>query len=244
MTYQTLDLILDVIAVALIICSASLHEFGHAWVAHLCGDDTAKEQGRLTPNPLAHIDPFGSVILPLILTFSGAGYMAFAKPVPYNPYRLRNRRRDEVLVAVAGPLANLLQAVVGAACFRACLWFVYHEIGDPFAAPYYLYDIFGGTPTGSPLAWLVLALQLYVQVNCSLAFFNLLPLPPLDGSKIIMPLLKGDALQWYYKVQHYALLITLALIWLLPRLTGLDPIGAWLDLTAGNLSQLLLGMAR
>lgn len=227
-----IDTALKVIAVALVVVSASLHEFGHAFAAYKRGDPTAKERGRLTINPLAHIDPFGSVILPLLLVLSGAGYMAYAKPVPYNPNRLKNPRRDEVIVAFAGPVANIAQACVGALIYHLVLLLFYGDANTP----YYLMYL-----EGDPKAWLPLVLQLYVQVNCSLAFFNLLPLPPLDGSSIIAPLLKGDALRTYYKVQQYALPVTLALVWLLPRYTGIDPIGWWFDLTAEPLVTLLLG---
>lgn len=232
LSYDTLQTIVKAIALALVVLSASVHEFGHAYAAHKCGDDTAKEQGRLTVNPLAHIDLFGSVLLPALLLLSGSGYMAFAKPVPYNPYRLKNRRRDEVIVAFAGPLANILQACVGAALYHLSLQLLY---GDPVAPMYYYYletDV---------VAWLPFVLQIYIQVNCSLAFFNLLPIPPLDGSSIIAPLLSDKALNTYYKVQRYALPVTFALIWFLPQFTGIDPIGWWLDLTAGNLETLLLG---
>lgn len=232
MSFELIDLVVMLLAVTLVTISASFHEFGHAYAAYRCGDATAKEQGRMTVNPWAHIDPFGSVLLPLILVASGFGYLAYAKPVPYNPNRLRNRQRDEVIVALAGPAANLLQAIVGAVLYRVCLQVMYGDANQP----YYLMYL-----TSNASAWLPFALQLYVQVNCSLAFFNLLPLPPLDGSKVILPLLKGDARRWYYEVQHYALPVTLALVWLAPMVLHIDPIGMWIDLTAGRLSDLLLG---
>ena len=233
MTIDRLELIIDILAVGLVVISASLHEFGHAFAAHCCGDDTAKEQGRLTINPLAHIDPFGSVLLPLLLVVSGFGYMAYARPVPYNPNRLRNPRRDEVIVAAAGPISNLLQALVGALLYRLSLTMLY---GDA-QWPYYLYFL-----ETAPISWLPLALQLYVQVNCSLAFFNLLPIPPLDGSKLLSPLFKTPkARRWWYEVQRYALPVTFALIWLAPEVLGVDPIGWVLDMTAGRLGDALLG---
>ena len=233
MSIDWIELAIDLLAVGLVVISASLHEFGHAFAAYCCGDDTAKEQGRLTINPLAHIDPFGSVLLPFLLVMSGFGYMAYAKPVPYNPYRLKNPRRDEVIVAVAGPVANVLQALVGAVLYHVCLKVMY---GDA-SAPLYFYFI-----GSDPLAWLPLALQVYIQVNCSLAFFNLLPIPPLDGSKLLSPLFKTpEARRWWYQVQRYALPVTFALIWLGPRVLGIDPIGWVLDMTAGRLSDVLLG---
>lgn len=224
--------ITSLIAVVLVTLSSSLHEFGHAYAAYHCGDPTAKEQGRLTVNPLAHIDPFGSVLLPLLLIFTSGSYIAFAKPVPYDPRRLRNPRRDEVIVAFAGPLANIFQATIGALCVRGLLWWL--EGADAAT-------IMAVSSHEGPIWWLLYVLQVYVYINCSLAFFNLLPLPPLDGSAIISPLLSGKARVAYYQVQRYALPITLAVIWLLPRFTGIDPVGWWLSMTAGNLASFLLG---
>lgn len=232
---SVMQIFVRVVGVFLVIISASLHEYGHAWMAHRLGDDTAKEMGRLTPNPLAHIDPFGSVILPLVLILSGGGFIAFAKPVPFNPRRLKNPRRDEMLVALAGPLCNIAQAVVGALLFRVALRAVW---GGSYEAYYY---------DNGALGWAVLALETYVYVNCSLAFFNLLPLPPLDGSKVISPIFTGKARHWYNVAQQNSMPILLAAIYLLPMVasfTGLpwlDFVDTWLDLTAGNLADFLLG---
>ena len=222
----------SLLAVALVILSSSLHEFGHAFAAYQCGDPTAKEQGRLTINPLAHIDPVGSVLLPLLLVLSGGGYIAYAKPVPYNPNRLRNPKRDEVIVALAGPMMNILQAVVGGLVFRGLMAMLQGDPGGGFAQSV-LSNGWG--------YWVLRAVTLYVVVNCSLAFFNLLPIPPLDGSAIISPFLSGKARETYYTVQRYSLPITLALIWILPRFTGIDPIGWWFSFTAQPLINLLLG---
>ncbi len=211
-------------SVVLVMVSASIHEFGHAFAAYKLGDDTAKRAGRLTLNPLAHIDRFGSLILPLIMGLAGGPIFAFAKPVPYNPNRLRNPRRDEVIVAFAGPLTNIIQAVLGAiVCrllWRAALSFIVGNV-----VGYWLYTI----------------ATTYVYVNCSLAFFNLIPLPPLDGSSIISPLLKGEARRTYYKIQHYSMPILMIALYILPSMLRIDPVGIYLDLTAGNLAQLLLG---
>ena len=214
------------ISVFMVMFSASLHEFGHAIVAYRLGDDTAKRAGRLTINPLAHIDRFGSVVLPLIMGVMGGPILAFAKPVPYNPTRLRNPRRDEVLVAFAGPAANILQAVVGAIVCRLLLKVAFTSI-----------------VTGGAMYWVYQLVSIYVYVNCSLAFFNLIPLPPLDGSSIISPLLKGKARETYYTVQRYSLPILMALLYLIPMLLHIDPLGIYLDATAGNLADLLLGWA-
>ena len=210
-----------VLVVAVVVVSASIHEYGHALAAYRCGDPTAAEQGRLTMDPLAHIDPFGSVLLPLLLSLAGGVTLAYARPVPYNPNRLRNRRRDEVIVAVAGPAMNLVQAVVGAVVFR-------------IAAPQL-------AAVGEAGVWVARALLTYVSVNVSLMLFNLIPLPPLDGSKILTPLFKGEALQRYYQVQRYAMPIMLVLLFVLPQYLGFDPIGMYVGGVGNLILDLLLG---
>ena len=208
-------------SVALVMLSAIVHEVAHGWVAYRLGDPTAKQAGRLTLNPLAHLDPVGSVLLPLLMAWIGGPVFAFAKPVPYTPYNLRNPRRDEVLVALAGPASNLLQALVGAVAFRLA-----------FAS---------WSGAEDALYWVLMALQIYVYVNLTLMFFNLIPLPPLDGSKIVMPLLHGGARQSYYKIQQYGMPILLVVLYVLPSVLGFDPLGMYLDATAGNLATLMMG---
>lgn len=219
-------LVMTVASVVLVMLSASFHEFGHAWAAHKLGDDTAKQAGRLTLNPLAHIDRFGSVILPLLMSLAGGPVFAFAKPVPYNPNNLRNPKRDDVLVAFAGPATNILQACLGAVVGRILWEVAYVEI-----------------VRGGVAYWAYSLVYLYVYINCTLAFFNLIPLPPLDGSSIITPLLSGNALRTYYRIQNYSMPILLVLMYMLPSVVGVDPIGLYLDATAGNLASLLLGWA-
>lgn len=214
--------ILSIISVVLVIFSAVLHEVAHGYVALRCGDDTAKQAGRLTLDPRAHLDPFGSVLLPLIMAMMGGPVFAFANPVPYNPNKLRHPRRDEVLVAFAGPVCNLCQAALGASLFRMLspLWHANNEV----------------------LFWVLVVLQLYVSVNCTLAFFNLIPLPPLDGSSIISPLLSGHARDVYYQVQRYSMPILLAVLYLVPLVLHFDPLGIYLDVTAMSLADTLLGI--
>lgn len=218
--------LMTVATVVLLMVSASIHEFGHAMAAHLLGDDTAKRQGRLTINPLAHIDRFGSIILPLIMRLAGGPVFAFAKPVPYNPNNLRNPRRDEVLVAFAGPATNIVQAGVGAIVCRLL---------GRYAAT--------SIVSGGVGYWAYYLAVTYVYLNCSLAFFNLIPLPPLDGSSIVSPLLKGKARSRYYTVQHYSMPILMILLYVVPSVLGFDPIDFYLEATAGSLANLLLGWA-
>lgn len=213
-----------VVTVALVMFSAMVHEVAHGFVAHLCGDDTAKEAGRLTLDPRAHLDPLGSVVLPLMMALLGGPVFAFARPVPYNPARLRHPRRDELLVALAGPASNLLQAVLGAAAFGAL-------VGGGLGSAAW---------AGGPAWWLLDVLLAYVYVNLVLCFFNLIPLPPLDGSKVVLYFLRGDARRKYYELQNYSMAILLVALYVLPGLLRVDPLGAYLDATAGRLYSALL----
>ena len=139
----------------IIIFSAVIHEYAHAWVAYQEGDPTAKYSGRLTLNPLPHIDLWGTVIIPLFLLFSFGGFIGWAKPVPFNPYNLKDQKYGIAKVAIAGPLANFSIALL----FGIFLRFT---------------------------SILTLPLSLIVYINIFLGLFNLLPFPPLDGSKLAM----------------------------------------------------------
>lgn len=217
-----------VTSVAIVLVATVLHEVAHAACADRLGDPTAKERGRLTLNPVAHLDPVGSVLLPLLMAWAGGPIFAFAKPVPYNPNRLRNPVRDEVLVALAGPACNLAQALVGTVVFRLVLDVVY---GSWIAAS-----------TSTMGIWVLQVLASYVYLNLMLMFFNLIPLPPLDGSAIVSPLLKGEARMWYYRVQRYSMPVLLGLLFLVPMVLNVNPLGWYLDATAGNLADFLLGL--
>lgn len=210
------------IEVIVIMFAAMIHEVAHGWVAWKLGDPTAKQAGRLTLNPVRHLDPFGSIALPLIMGVLGGPIFAYAKPVPYNPYKLRHPRRDEVLVALAGPLSNICQAFVAGLLFRLLAGFYEGGYG-----PYF---------------WVLRIISTYVYVNLMLCFFNLIPLPPLDGSKVIMPLLKGSARETYYKIQAYAMPVLFIVLYIVPALLRVDPVGIYLDFTAGQLADLFLGL--
>lgn len=142
--------------------SVVIHEVAHGYAALALGDVTAKYAGRLTLNPIKHLDPFGSVILPLMMSMAPGGLMlAWAKPVPYNPYNLRNKRWGELLVAIAGPLSNIAIAILLGIVIRI-------SILNGFVGP------------AVELAVITVVMNLY------LAFFNLIPIPPLDGSKVFV----------------------------------------------------------
>lgn len=220
----------EIMQVLAVLVSLVLHEVAHAVAANALGDPTAKNMGRITLNPVAHLDPVGSVALPLLLTLMGGPVLAFAKPVPYDPRNLRHPVRDEVLVALAGPACNVAQAIVGALAFRAL---------DANMA-----SIWQATPTAVFSASLVIRvfLFLYVTVNLMLAFFNLLPLPPLDGSSIVFPLLRGKGRVWYYQVQRYSLPVLMVLLYLIPTVLNVSPVSIYLNATAVPLADLLLGI--
>ena len=152
----------------------------------------------------------------------GGPVFAFAKPVPYDPRRLRHPGKDDALVALAGPVSNILQALLGTALVYAVWNLGYGAV------------VAGNVPYEA-LFWAMRVCTTYVYVNLTLAFFNLIPLPPLDGSKLLLPLLRGKAKMEYYRIQHYAMPILLILLYVLPEFLGVDPLGAFLDLTAGNL---------
>jgi len=155
-----------------IIFSAIIHEYSHAAMADYLGDPTAKNAGRLTLNPLAHLDFFGTILMPLFLLFvSGGSFLfAYAKPVPFNPYNLRNRKYGGACVALAGPFSNLSVAL-----------------------------IFGLLIRFFPLGILADVLSIVIYANLLLAVFNLVPIPPLDGSKLLFGILPPK----YYKVQQF-----------------------------------------
>lgn len=205
-------------AVALIV-GIVIHESAHALAAYVLGDKTARSRGRVSLNPLAHIDPFGTVLLPLLMLAAGGPVFAFAKPVPVYLNNLKHPKRDELLVALAGPLSNALLALAAAL------------IG------YVLLPTLAGQAPMNLLYSLFSFFMTFIVVNLSLAFFNLIPLPPLDGSSILVPFLKGKALREYYRIQQYAMPILLVILYLLPTVPHIDIIGMYFDITVYPLAQ-------
>jgi len=176
----------QIVIIVALITSIILHEMAHGYAANALGDPTARLQGRLSGNPLVHIDPLGSVIIPALLFFSQAGFLfGWAKPVPYNPYNLKNQKWGEALVAAAGPATNIVLALIFSLIVR-------------FGADLGLASSF------LQVAWYV------VYINILLALFNMIPIPPLDGSKILTALLPYHAQQSFKKftfwVERYGLI--------------------------------------
>lgn len=212
-------------ALALII-GIVVHESAHALAASILGDRTARERGRISLNPLKHIDPFGTVLLPLIMLALGGPVFAFARPVPVYLGNLKHPKRDEVIVTLAGPLSNIVLAVIFALLMG--------QIAPALGAGVLSWRLAGTLASFCATAMLT---------NLSLAFFNLIPLPPLDGSSILVLFLRGRALHTYYQVQQYAMPILIIVLYLLPQLTGIDLVGLYFNVTVYPLADALLAWA-
>jgi Zn-dependent protease len=193
-----------------------VHEVSHGWVAFLLGDSTAKDRGRLSLNPLKHIDPFGTILLPLILLAASGGQAAFgyAKPVPINPYRFKSYRTGMFLTGIAGPTSNLAMAAIAGVIVR----------------------IFGLT------GWVTLAVYYFALVNLVLLFFNLIPIPPLDGSRVLPLFLSDSAIRTYHQIERYGFVILLAILWIVPAVFHVDPIRGYLGATVDRILPLLTGV--
>jgi len=199
------------------------HEVAHGRVARRLGDPTAQERGRLSFNPIKHVDPFGTVILPLILAVSHAGAIfGWAKPVPVNYARLRNPRRDMVLVALAGPGMNLLLAFVGALILTATL------------------ALSGGVENGVARFIALNALN-FVYINIFLGIFNLLPIPPFDGGHVVEGLLPPALGVQFRKIGRSMLLVLVVLLLVLP-LVGLNVVGRIVWPLVDQIAAMLLGI--
>ena len=185
-----------------------LHEVMHGFVAQSFGDDTAQRAGRLTLNPLAHIDPFGTIIMPAILIFMHLPVFGYARPVPVNFGRLSPRRLGMIIVAAAGPLTNLAIAALSGIAMRA------------------LMRSAGGPLTGTVVVPLVLMARASVLINVFLAVFNLLPLLPLDGGRVLAGILPNSLARSYARLEPYGFLILMLLLYTQVVTPIIDPVVA------------------
>jgi Zn-dependent protease len=173
------------------------HEVSHGLVANALGDPTAKQRGRLTFNPIKHVDPFGTVLLPMVLAVTGAPVFGWAKPVPVVSQRLRNPRYHMILVALAGPGMNLLLAVVAAILFAGLV---------------------AAEPQGLFWVFIIQNLLNFIVINVFLAIFNLIPIPPFDGGHVIEGLLPRRLAVQYAKLRRYGFLLLIVLLLVVPML--------------------------
>ncbi len=188
---QAVDLIFSL---AILLMSAVIHEVSHGYAAYLLGDPTAKNAGRLTLNPIYHLDFFGSIILPFLLVLTGSPFVfGWAKPVPYNPYNLKNQKWGSAIVGAAGPLSNILIALAFGLLMR-----------------------FGAVSGLLPFSFLNIVGSI-VFINLLLAVFNLVPVPPLDGSKLLFSVLPYRWRQTEYFLERYGIFFLLFFIFFLWR---------------------------
>jgi Zn-dependent protease len=218
-SFSTEQLIVGLLQLLCFIPAIVVHEFSHGFVANKLGDPTAKRAGRLSFNPLKHIDPFGTVLLPILLAFMGGPVFGYAKPVPYNPRYFKNLKQGELLTGLAGPASNMIMALIAAGI---------------------AFFLIPNLPLSSGMiSWVATAFFLFIYINLILMFFNLLPIPPLDGSSLIVPFLSEKALPTWYKIQQYALPVFFIIVFVLPMVLPFSPLGIYLQATAGNLVDLL-----
>lgn len=192
---------LDINFLIALIMAVTCHEFAHAWVANYLGDPTARYLGRLTLNPLAHLDPVGTIML----LVAGFGW---GKPVPFQTTYLKNPRLDSALIAFSGPLTNFILAL-------------------SFALPFRLIFLEGDPSQTASLLWLYEFLKMSIQLNLLLMIFNLLPLPPLDGSKIFSLLIPGHLLRTFDQYRDYGYLLLILFVFS-GTLFGKDILGAYI----------------
>ncbi len=185
-----MDLTSILIGLAIVLVSLSVHEAAHAWTADRLGDPTARLLGRVSLNPVVHIDLIGTIVLPLIAIYSGFPIIGWAKPVPVNIGRLQHPRRDFMIVAAAGPLSNLAQALVAALLLRA---------------------LFAGEGLGSSSTLIYMLLRV-VEINVLLAVFNLIPIPPLDGGNVLAGLLPETGAAVLDRIRPFGFILLYALM--------------------------------
>ena len=190
----------SIISYIVLLLAISIHECSHAWSANKLGDPTATNLGRITLNPIAHIDLIGTVLIPFFIIITGSGILfGWAKPVPVNPYNLRNPRKDNLWVSFAGPLSNLSLAIISALIYHI----IFFWSGGSFFSAEWVFFI-------KPL---ILFILFSTQLNVILAIFNLIPVFPLDGSGVLMGLLPYESARIFEKTRPYGFLILILLLY-------------------------------
>lgn len=206
-------MIIGIFSVIILIFSVILHEYGHAFAAYKLGDSTAKDAGRLTLNPIPHIDLFGSILLPLFFIFSGLSFMiAWAKPVPYNPNNIRDKKYGDLKVAIAGPASNFALAIFFGliARFIPLAQVIKTKMLTSFLSGDLSY--ISAQISGDVISSVFLLSIMFCFFNLLLGIFNLIPIPPLDGSKIIANFLPEKLKYKLFSVERYGFFIILILV--------------------------------
>ena len=198
-TMSNIDPLQGILAIAFLVLSLGIHEAAHAWVAYLRGDSTARDLGRMTLNPVVHIDLFMTILLPLFLFMSGLTMFGGAKPVPVNPHRLRSPLRDMSLVALAGPASNVLLAIIFMVIYKAL----------------YYYGLY------PPDTRMMRVLDYTAFINILLAVFNMVPIPPLDGSRVMAYVLPPSLRESYVRLERFGMLFVVLFVFVIPQTRAL-----------------------
>ncbi len=218
--------------IVILLLSLSWHEAAHAWVADRLGDDTARKLGRVTMNPLKHMDPFLSVILPVTLFLLKLPMFGGGKPVPINPQKFGNPRRDFMFVALAGPGSNILLALIAVGLWVGLVWVEVikpDEVAGGYIPPTMLgmLDDIGsvlGGGRGIRVDLTAFFVGVAVMLNVLLALFNLLPVPPLDGSRVVGWLLPKPIARFWYSLDRFGIIILLAALFLFGGVQYIAPV--------------------
>ena len=209
-----------VLRFALVFPAIILHEVSHGYVAYLLGDDTAKRAGRLSLNPIKHVDPVGTIILPatMLILSGGRYFFGWAKPVPINPWAFKNQREGMLLTGAAGPVTNIVLAALSGLLSRLFV---------------------GSGPLSAVAVSGIIATVLvyFCQANLVLAFFNLVPIPPLDGSRVVQYFLPDRLRDAYHSIERYGFMLLIGITWLVP-----GAFSGYLNLTVEPLFRLFTGL--
>ena len=206
---RDIDIGFAVIWFVVFLFSLSFHESAHAWTSEKFGDDTGRLQGRITLNPLPHIDPIGTIVLPLIMLFTSIPLLGWAKPVETNPLLWREKTKANICVSAAGPISNFILVAIAFIALRVMLA---SGIVRPGGSLQSLVIPMAGQPAFMEPLCMLLSIMLWL--NLALAIFNLIPIPPLDGSHVLESLLPYQAAEAYAQLRPYGFLLLIALLYL------------------------------